>query len=190
MSRRALVTILVEDQPQQRFAYRYLKRIGYLQHEIYSETLPKKGHGSGEQWVRLRYANIVEAHRRHAASPRTGVVVLIDADTGLVTRRTQQLEEELRKAGAQPRTPAERIAHLIPKRNIETWILCLNDRRPDGHPVNEDDDFKGHAEARRLDELIPEAANLFFVWSRPNAQIPQHSVASIRVAIPEIRRLD
>jgi hypothetical protein len=45
----------------------------------------------------------------------------------------------------------EQIAQLVPKPNIETWILCLN-----GQAVDEDTDYK-----RRRDdwtELIHEAA--------------------------------
>jgi hypothetical protein len=183
-----MVTILAEDQPQQRFAYWYLRRLGYSLHEIYQEKLPVKG--GGEHWVRLQYAKIVAAHRAQAASPRTGVVVVVDADTGSLERRTQQLSGELAQAGAQPRSPNERISHLIPKRNIETWLLCLNDRRPDGHPVNEDEDYKNHKEARNIGEKIKSAAETFFDWSRPNARIPQRCLNSLRVAIPEARRLE
>ncbi len=188
MSRKSLVTILAEDQPQQRFAYRYLRRRGYLIHEIHQEELPVQG--GGEHWVRQQYAKIVKTHRAQAASPRTGVVVVIDADTGLVGRRTQQLREALDDAAAQPRTPIERIAHLIPKRNIETWILCLNDTRPNGQPVNENDDYKGHRESRNIGDQIKPAAETFFDWSRTNAAVPAHCVDSLRTAIPEIRRLE
>ncbi len=188
MSRKSLVTILAEDQPQQRFAYRYLRRRGYLLHEIRQEELPVQG--GGEHWVRQHYAKIVKIHRAQAASPRTGVVVVIDADVGLVERRTQQLREALDEAGVQPRTPIERIAHLTPKRNIETWILCLNDRRPNGQAVNENDDYKGHREARNLGEQIKPAAETFFDWSRTNAAVPARCVDSLQIAIPEIRRLE
>ncbi len=190
MTRRSLVTILAEDQRQQRFAYQYLKQRGYLPHEIYADEIPKKGSGSGEQWVRLRYANNVEAYRAQAASPRIGLVVMIDADTGRVVDRSQQLSAALTKAGSHSRGRSEKIAHLIPKRNIETWILCLNARRPNGHPVNEDEDYKNHSEARNIDELIKPAAEAFFAWSRPNAVPPAHCVPSLRSAIPEVRRLE
>jgi len=52
----------------------------------------------------------------------------------------------------------EQIARLVPKRNIETWILCLN-----GQAVDEDTDYK-----RRRDdwtELIPEAAETLSKWT-------------------------
>lgn len=44
---------------------------------------------------------------------------------------------ELEKVGLSPPTPNERIIHLIPKRNIETWVLCLT-----GEDVDEQSDYK------------------------------------------------
>jgi hypothetical protein len=188
MTRRSLVTILAEDQRQQSFAYQYLKRLGYVAHEIFREDLPIKG--SGEQWVRLRYSDNVEAYRTQATSPRTGLVVMIDADTGTVAHRNQQLNVALAQVGSDLRGPDEKIAHLIPKRNIEIWILCLNARRADGQPLNEEEDYKNHAVGRKIGELIKPAAEEFFLWSRNNAEIPQHCADSIRRAIPEVKRLE
>jgi hypothetical protein len=182
------VTILAEDQRQQSFAYQYLKRLGYVPHEIFREDLPVKG--SGEQWVRLRYSDNAEAYRTQAASPRTGLVVMIDADTTPVAHRNQQLNAALAQAGSDARGPDEKIAHLIPKRNIETWILCLNARCADGQPLNEEEDYKNRAAAREIGELIKPAAEGFFRWSRNNAEIPQHCVDSLRAAIREVRRLE
>jgi hypothetical protein len=80
------------------------------------------------------------------------------------------------------RTDVEVIVHLIPKRNVETWILCLNDRS-----VDEITDYSGEG---GIDGLIPRAAVTFFEWSRPNATPPTHCVDSLLAAIPEVRRLD
>jgi hypothetical protein len=109
-------------------------------------------------------------------------VVAIDADTRDITRRARQLEESLASEGRSPRAPEERIAHLIPRRNIETWILNLN-----GNPVDEETDFH-HAPG--VDDLIDSAAQTLFEWTRPNAAIPAFCVPSLRFAIPEIRRLE
>jgi hypothetical protein len=106
---------------------------------------------------------------------------VIDADTHEVSHRLQQLQAVL---------DGERIAHLIPKRNIETWVLCLNDRQPNGQPVNEDEDYKHHNETRNIDELIKPAAAAFFAWTRPNAVTPAYCVPSLRSAIPEVRRIE
>jgi hypothetical protein len=63
----------------------------------------------------------------------------------------------------------EEIARLVPKRNIETWILCLNDVQ-----VNEDADYK-----RTHDdwtELIRTAAGTLYVWNRPRVAVPASCV--------------
>lgn len=115
---------------------------------------------------------------------------MIDADTGPVARRSQQLNATLAQAGLDAREPNEKIAHLIPKRNIETWILCLNALHPDGQNVTEEKDYKNHAAARKIGALIKPAAEELFKLSRNHAEIPQHCVDSLRAAIPEVKRLE
>jgi hypothetical protein len=87
--------------------------------------------------VRTRYAPAVKAYRARAARAQTSLVVAIDADTEDVARRTRQLEDSLAAEELSSRSNTERIVHLIPKRNIETWILNLN-----GNPVDEETDFR------------------------------------------------
>jgi hypothetical protein len=108
------------------------------------------------------------------------LVVAIDADTGDISRRLRQFEVALKEAGLASRADDEAIIHLIPRRNIETWILCLN-----GSNVDEEED---HSQ-KNLDDEITVAAETFFDWSRLNAQIPNHCVPSLRTGIEEIRRL-
>ena len=115
---------------------------------------------------------------------------MIDADTEPVARRSQQLNAALGQAGVHARGADEKIGHLIPKRNIETWILCLNAERAHERPLDEEQDYKNNAAARKIGELIKPAAEKFFEWSRNNAEIPQHCVDSIRTAILEVKRLE
>jgi hypothetical protein len=106
------------------------------------------------------------------------LIVVIDADAGEVARRRSQLEEQLQR----PRKAHERIVHFIPKRNIETWILCL-----DGEIVDEIED---HHSDRGIEDRIGSAARVFFDWTRPNASVPDRCVPSLRAAIPEAQRLE
>jgi hypothetical protein len=108
------------------------------------------------------------------------LVVAIDADTSEGDRRIRQFETELKNAGLASRTEDEAIIHLIPRRNIETWILCLN-----GSSVDEQEDHR----YKKIDDQIGAAAEAFFNWSRPNAQVPDRCVPSLRAGIDEIRRL-
>jgi hypothetical protein len=108
-------------------------------------------------------------------------VVAIDADAGDVARRTRQFEESLIAERMSLRAVGERIVHLIPKRNIETWILNLN-----GHLVDEETDYSRQA---GVDDLIAPAAQTLYEWTRPNAVIPPHCVPSLRLAAGELRRI-
>jgi hypothetical protein len=174
------VVILAEDQRHSSFVRSYLKKRGFLNHQITVEPLPA-GRGCGEQWVRERYGKSVGACRWRSARAQTALVVIVDADIGSVERRTRQLSDGLVQDDIMRRSDEERIAHLIPKRNIETWILCLS-----GNQVDEDSDYR----AEKIDGKIVSAAAVFFDWSRRNAQVPPRCVPSLRLAIPEIRRLD
>jgi hypothetical protein len=177
MTKASRVIVLTEDESHQSFADQFLKRLGYGRHQIFLERVPN-GAGSGEKWVRDNYSRAVEAYRRRSAKAATALLVVIDADDQEPVRRQRQLEAELDVA----RTEDERITHLIPKRNIETWILCL-----DGNPVNEVDDY---SKAHGIEDRIGPAARAFFDWTRPNAIVPSHCIPSIYGAIPEAQKLE
>ena len=181
MGKPSQVIVLAEDGRHEGFVRRYLYRLGYSRHDIRFEPLPS-GRGCGEQWVRARYAAEVKEYRARSACAKTALVVAVDADTGDVNRRLFQLSDALIQAQLASRAGGELIAHLIPKRSIETWILCLNDRH-----VDEDTDYSQEA---GIDRQIPSAAIAFFEWSRANVTPPGHCIPSLRLAIPEVRRLE
>jgi hypothetical protein len=108
-------------------------------------------------------------------------VVVVDADTQRVVARQRKLEQELNRADLDRRNQAEAIALLIPKRHIQTWILCLCDES-----VSEDEVYRGRAD---VPARIRPAAEKFYEWSRPNAAVPDHCVDSLREGLREIRRV-
>ena len=85
MARVSQVIVLAEDERQQRLIRSYLQQLNYTPHDVRLESLPS-GRGSGEAWVRSRYAPDVKAYRARAARAQTSLVVAIDADTGDVAR--------------------------------------------------------------------------------------------------------
>ncbi|WP_148214951.1 MULTISPECIES: hypothetical protein [Acidobacterium] len=139
------------------------------------------GAGSGEQWVRTQFPKEVSACRnRHA---ETKLIVLVDADTHSVPARLQQLGHALDEAQVQRIERNEEIACLVPRRNIETWILCLNDEQ-----VDENTDYKGrHAD---WSQLIRTGSTSLYRCTRPNAAIPPHYVPSLHAAISELQRMN
>jgi hypothetical protein len=175
MDKASQVVVLVEDTRQQRFVRRYLYRLGYSNHGVRFEA-PSAGRGSGAQWVLDRYTQAVMAYRSRSARAATALVVAIDADDGSVARRHQQFND------LAARTADERIAHLIPKWSIETWILCLT-----GRAVDQDRTYRHEP---GIDERIAPAAATFFEWGRPSATPPAHCIPSLHDAIPEVRRLE
>jgi hypothetical protein len=118
--------------------------------------------------------------RAHA---ETALIVVTDADDLSVTERIAQLDGKLDDQIDRIRPDTEDVARLVPKRNIETWILCLND-----FPVDEETDYK-----RTQDDwtaLIRSGSETLYTWTRRNAQVPASCISSLRLGVAELRRLD
>ncbi|MFZ0419772.1 MAG: hypothetical protein WAM04_16860 [Candidatus Sulfotelmatobacter sp.] len=181
MSKPSFVIVIVEDERHEMLVRRYLRKYGMGPHQVTYVRSPS-GAGSAEQWVRSRFAKEVSAYRNRRARAATALIVVIDADAHTVQGRLTQLSGELKQSGIQAITSGEQVARLVPKRNVETWILCLHQE-----PVDEETDYKG----RRDDwnELIPQAAATLFQWTRAKAELPNHCVASLRTGIKELNRL-
>ncbi len=180
MSNLARVIVLAEDKRHQRLIRHYLYRAGFGRHDVYFEPLPRD-RGCAEQYVRENYAANVKDFRRRAARAAKALVVAIDADTVEVTRRQQQLAEQLRKAGMNARDRLEPIAHLIPKRNIETWILFL----ANSPNIDETTDYRND---RRVEAAINSAAEALFDIARNSSSGP-NLLPSLIAALPELRRI-
>ena len=184
MPKPSQVIVLVEDERHEMLVRRYLRRRGMELHQMTFVPFPS-GKGSAEQWVRSRFAKEVSAYRNriHGRKAATALIVVIDADAHTVDERLAQLAQALREAGGQPLDGKERVARLVPRRNVETWILCLNE-----HHVDEVTDYKG----RRSDwnELVPVASETLFQWTRPNAPVPGYCIDSLAKGIAELRRIE
>jgi hypothetical protein len=126
----------------------------------------------------------LEAYRSRQSHAKTKLIVVIDVDTHSIQQRLMELDQALQDAEVRPidRT-TEEVARLLPKRNIETWILCLNDVL-----VDEETDYK----RTRNDwtALIRTGAATLYELTRPNAQVPGTWITSLQAGIRELRRLD
>lgn len=182
MAKASQVVILAEDSRHQAFLRRFLYDLGYSRHDLRFEPIPSQSReGAGEQWVRENYTRVVAAYRRRASMAKTALVVILDADTKPVANRSTQLAEELRAASLLPRNDTEAIAHIIPKRAIETWLLFLNDRA-----VNEDDDYR---HTRDADELVRPAVVKFLDLLRLGEGRPTNVLESVRLGLKESERI-
>ncbi len=179
MSQPSQVILVFEDAFQKQLLYRYLKELGLGPHAVRVVPLAS-GKGSGEQWVRRKFAEEVAACRSRQA--KTALIIMIDADTGSVGNRRKQLEKALRDNGQAPVVDADPIAQLVPRRNVETWILCLNETA-----VDEDTDYK--TTRKHWSSLIKSAAEALSQRTRTEDEIPSAYVDSLREGIRELRRI-
>lgn len=132
--RRVQIVILCEDRQQEVFARHFLKKRGFT--GLFRSKICPSGSQSGEQYVRSQYPVEVKAYRQNRNRVSIGLVVLIDADTGTVQERFNQLAGILDEDAQENRQSHEAIAIFVPKRNIETWIHYLQ-----GESVNEEDAY-------------------------------------------------
>lgn len=181
MPKPSQVILLLEDHRHQQFLFRYLRRLGLGAHAMRIVKLPS-GAGSAEQWVRERFAVEVEACRSRQA--QTKLIVMIDADVHTVQQIIRQLDQALHEARVLPISDeTDGIARLVPKRNIETWIVCLNEE-----VVDEDTDYK--RTHRDWSSLIRTAIEALYLSTRPHAPVPQSCVESLQIGIRELQRQD
>lgn len=177
-----MVVVVVEDDRHRMLIYRYLRRRGLSSHEIRTKPSPS-GRGSAEQWIREMYAMEVKAYRTRQARAASALIVMIDADTHTVQGRLTQLGQSLKESGLREIRSAEQIARLVPKRNVETWILCLTE-----HAVDEETDYK------RMNhdwhELITHASERLFHLTGANAVLPKNCLNSLRNGVNELNRLE
>lgn len=130
MTRRQVhVVVLCEGLQDATFAFRLLKRLGWNARQLRIKQAPA-GAGSGEQYVRDRFPHELEMIRRD--SVRRALIVVVDGDAGGPDGRLRQLNGACEAAGVATRRAHDRVAVLVPTRNIETWFHYL-----DGNDVDE-----------------------------------------------------
>jgi len=177
----AVIVLLVEDLNQENLLRRYLQRRGHDTRNIRPVRL-RSGQGSAEQFVREKYASEVRALRSQLTRTKACLIAMIDADINSVNDRRRQLDRALLDADEVPRGPAEPILNLTPKRNVETWILCLNSTI-----VDEEVDYSQDPGVDA--KSIKRAAESLVDWTRPGASIPAGCVSSLKDGLPEFVRL-
>ena len=138
--------VLGEDSAHGNFVRRWLLSEGVPSRSIRLVPWPAGTGGAGDQHVREKYPDEVADYRRRANAQRVALVVVTDADAGTVRDRQHQLDDELAKKQGSQRTDAERIAVLVPKQNIETWLRKLL-----GSPTSEATNYKPSFKGRTAD---------------------------------------
>jgi hypothetical protein len=152
-SKRVQIIVRCEDRQQRSFIYRYLCAKGFDWHSIDIENSPS-GKGAATQWVLKQYPTEVKALRRGPPIAKA-LISIIDADVRTVEERKRQHDDALVADGQDRRGNAEKIAVVVPKRNIETWLHHLL-----GTPgINQDNEYpRFRGEERRCAPAAEEFA--------------------------------
>jgi hypothetical protein len=168
--RRANIVILAEDLQHVCFVRRLLEASNFdvQPRKVRVEKSPP-GRGSAEQYVREQYPKEIAAYRSKAPHMRElCLVVMTDADIMSVAQRRNTLNPAPQSG--------ERIAVLIPKRNIETWLHHLR-----GHAVNEAEVYP----RQNLPSQCDEEAKAMVGMCRAGTDMP----SSMAAACTELKRL-
>lgn len=176
--RRVQIVILCEDKQQEVFARYFLKKRGFTG-LVRANTCPK-GSECGADYVHTHYPVEVKAYRQKRNQVSIGLVVLIDADTGTLEARLNELASVLDEDEQKNREPNEAIAIFVPKRNIETWIHYLQ-----GETVNEEDAYsrfkKNEAACKKPVENLADRCY--------SQSLPEDAARSLQAACGELQRL-
>jgi hypothetical protein len=126
-ARKVQVVVVCEDAQHEAFLRRILSGLGYERRKIRVE---KSDRGAANAWVLQQVPNLLRVYR--TGHVEHIVVVMIDTDERTLEDRLRQVDDACRAQGIEPRKPEERVAVLLPQRNIETWLAYL-----DGEDVDE-----------------------------------------------------
>ena len=149
---RAKVWLLCEDDTTQGFVRRFLWRRRIRYHDVYNLPLPTGG--SGEQWVRERFPDELQAIRRES---NTVLIVVTDADTNTTRERRLQLDRQCDEFDVPRIQTNDPAVVLVPRRNIETWLQHLDT----GEAVNETHDYKQRFRGLSMKDLRGLADELY-----------------------------
>jgi hypothetical protein len=170
--------ILYEDQEQECFLRRLVKRLG-LRPERFQNCRNNAG-------VLQQLGQEVDALRERNFQKNVGLLVVIDADDkGLHGRVVELLDRIAKDASAGARRDAERIALVVPAREIENWYvhLCV----PTARPIDETRDYKPTPEWRELAKDLGAAAKRAVeAWAPDPARVDPPSLTAARDEIARV----
>ena len=124
LSRNVRIVLLCEDTQHETFGRRFLKRMGWSNHQLRVLKAPGGG-GSAEQFVRERFPEELEEHRRRRSRVSVALIAVLDGDDRGVDQRVAELDDACRQRNIPCRDPGEHVLVFVPTWRIETWLAYL-----------------------------------------------------------------
>ncbi len=178
-NRRVQVVVLCEGFEDWQFARRILVRLGWRPDQIAPNVSPS-ARGSAYTYVLNTYPAEVQANRD--GKKKRALLVLIDADTRPEGGRETELTKRLKEAGHEPRHPKERIAHWIPRRQLETWVYFLTHGQADEKKNYKDEHLVKAHEYKPASEVLARTL-------QDRRALPVMAIPSLKNAVVEFERL-
>ena len=169
------IVVICEGSVDATFVRTFLRKRGYKRN-VHFLSYPQ-GKGCGEQFVRKNYPVELKALRRWK---NKGLLVMLDADAGSVENRMRQLDEACDSVGVERRRNQEPVAFIVPKRNVETWLVYLH-----GGVWGEEEDYKKSVN----DDLAKGAARKLHDMCYKDQKLLEPAPDSLKKSCDEWRRV-
>ena len=184
MSNSVSLVLLCEDERHAQFIQAFLRT---KKRRLTRQSFPDgyKSHARGgikpnNAFVLAKAIDEISEARK--VPPKRALILAIDGDSYGYASRCGAIAAQLKEQSMAPLGDKERIALVVPCRNIETWVHHFS-----GHAANETDEF-GHLYPKRSYDAKPQA-RMFADWvSDGNAQEVQE-LPALNAAREELRRL-
>lgn len=123
MSNRVDIALLCEDESHEQFIKRFLRRKGRSYRRVFPDGYKSRETGGvqpNNAFVLERATLEIVAARK--VPPKRALILVIDGDVRGFASRCGEIAANLKTANLLPLNATERIALVVPCRNIETWI--------------------------------------------------------------------
>ena len=115
--------------------------------------------------------------------------LMMDADNLTVAKCLHDLDEQLTGTDQDRIDKSrDRIARLIPRWSIETWLLDLSSSGNTGTSLSEETSYKNSKNPEQWDQMTPRALQTLYGWTMNAASRPDNLLDSLQRGLAEIPR--
>ena len=179
MSNKVDIALLCEDESHEQFIKKFLRRKGRSYRRVFPDGYRSRETGG----VRPNNAFVleratIEIGQARKVPPKRALILVIDGDARGFASRCGEIAANLKAANLAPLDASERIALIVPCRNIETWIHHFAGEVTDETQLYSKRDYEANEQAEAFAEWVSDG----------NAQEVE-TLPALNAARKELRRL-
>ena len=179
MSNRVDIALLCEDESHEQFIKKFLRRKGRSYRRVFPDGYKSRETGGvqpNNAFVLERATIEIAAARK--VPPKRALILVIDGDARGFASRQGEIAANLKAADMLPLNDTERIALIVPCRNIETWIHHFAGEVTDEKQVYSKRDYEVNEQAAKFADWVSDG----------NAELVAN-LPALNAARDELRRL-